>query len=68
MTKEQRDEQLDEVGREVADLSPGMYGAVIFDVKNGELAGVREELRRSPNSRGFKVTRFRVGESRNAKT
>jgi len=48
MLEEELKDALDELGREVADMYPGKYGSVIFDIKDGELDGIREEFRRRP--------------------
>jgi len=51
MTEQERNEQLEEIGREVADLSPDFTGSVTFDIKEGELAGIRQESRRRPKDK-----------------
>lgn len=48
MTEQELNDQLDELGREVADLYPNKRGAVIFDVSEGELKGIRFEFKRRP--------------------
>lgn len=42
MTEQERNDALDEIGREVADLFPGRYGSVTFDFRDGRYGGIRE--------------------------
>ena len=50
MTDDERNEALDECGREVADLFPGQHCSVTFDIKDGKLAGIRQQHIRRPTT------------------